>query len=683
MNAKRIIALLLFVLLSGHALPQKKSSIVLVGKSKSDGIWLRWAPNDITTWQLGNKYGYTIERFTLKADGDLDQASKYNVTTTPLKPYSEDQFKKLTNPSDEVSTIEELLYHENFQAPYKQDDIGSILSKSRELENRFGMALLMCDFSIEAAQAAGLFIKDTRTEKGQRYVYRIKIVTQTIIEPTAIVLSATDEKPLPALKDLTVTFESRKATLTWSTILNKGAYTAYYIEKSTDGKNFKRLSDLPYVHMTQKLQSEEAHFVDSLDANNKTVYYRINGISPFAEAGPYSNVVSGQGKDNLGGLLIIREGKVVEGTRVRLVWEFPVNAEYQIAGFIVASSNNPNIAYQDVIKKPLPRSSREYMQETLFYNTYYILRAVDNNGVEITRSFPFLVQVPDQTPPANPTGLTGKMAKDGVATLTWNANTDKDFMAYRVFRSNSLHEDFVEVTKEFIPKPYFIDTVNIRVLNKKIYYYVVAVDKNYNPSDYSNLLTLTRPDIIAPTAPVFKETEMKNDSITLRWENSVSDDIKSYELVRIEKEDKLNRVIKTWYAKDSLTYYADKGVTLGKTYSYKIIASDSSDNKSTTTSREVFFESGVRKPVSNITVLTDREKKSITLSWKNEKTVSKCTVFRKMNDGKFVIHETLEGNIQSFTDKNIPINNIYVYKIQVSFGGGIKTQLSEEIKVNF
>jgi hypothetical protein len=684
---RRIIAFLLFFLLANSAFSQRKNAVVILAKPKVDGVWLRWAPADVTAWQLGNKYGYIVERFTLQPDGDLEPSSQKTLTPQPVKPYSLDEFRKLIQSSDEVSAIEELLYGEDFQNNYSANNISSVLSKTKELENRLGMTLLMCDFSIDASKAAGLFLKDANVQKDKRYIYRIRIAapvtTGSNVEPVATVVTFTDEKPMPGLNDLDATFGNHTVTISWSTILHKGIYTAYYIEKSEDGKNFKQLSELPYVHMSEQLQTETAHFVDSLDVNQKTFYYRIKGISPFAETGPYSNVVSGEGKDNLGGFLIIREGKVIENKRIRIAWEFPPTAETQISGFVVSASNNPKGPYIDLTKKPLLKTMREFFHETAFHNTYYILRAVDKLGVEITHSYPYLVQVADETPPANPTGLQGTMDKTGVATLTWNKNTDSDMLGYRVFRSNSLHEEFVEVTKEILPKPYFIDSVNIRVLNKKIYYHVVAMDKNYNPSDYSNLLKLERPDVIAPTSPVFKKTEMKDDSIVLDWENSVSDDISKYELVRIEKEERLSRVIKTWRAADSLTHYADQALTLGKTYSYKIIAMDSAENKSEGSSREVFFETGVRKPIKDIKTLADREKKIIELSWKNENPGVKCIVYRKMNDGKFVLYKTYDGNVESFVDKNIPINNFYAYKIQTILKAGIKTRLSEEVTVNF
>jgi hypothetical protein len=682
----RFLVVLILILITHTTFSQRKNTVLILGKSKQAGVWLRWAPTDVSTWQLGNKYGYIVERFTLLPDGELEQGSQVLLTQTPLKPYTNEQFNILANLPDEVSAVQELLYSEDLNKSYSSDDIGAVLSKSKELENRFGFILLMCDLSQDAAVAAGLFLKDPSAQKGKRYIYRIKLGTtlpNIKIEPSTAVIAVVDEKPLQNIKDLQVTFGDKKATLRWSTILHKGIYSAYYIERTDDSKNFKKLSEVPYVHMTQKINSDEAFFVDSLDVNQKKYFYRISGISPFAETGPYSNIVSGEGIDNLNGFLIIREGKVLEQKKIRVAWEFPPEAEKQIAGFYVASSATPAGPYVDVNKKVLLKTVREFFNETPYYNTYYILRAVDKNGNEITRSYPYLVQVADETPPNIPSGLTGTMSKSGVASLKWNANTDKDLLGYRVFRSNTLHEEYVEVTKEILPNPIFIDSINLHALNKKIFYRVIAVDKNYNPSDYGNLLELKRPDIIAPTAPVFIKADFKQDTIELQWHNSVSDDVAKYELIRMEKEDKLNRVIKTWYPADSLTRFTDLSLTLGKTYMYKIIAYDSADNKNIGNSREIFFETGVRKPVAEIKATAEREMKQITISWKNESTAVKVFIYRKINDNTYSLDETLDGNAESFIDKSIRINNIYGYKIQAVYKGGIKSLLSSETKITY
>src|SRR5690606_31603610 len=72
---------------------QYKSSISVLAKSKQDGLWLRWAPVDPIFWKLGNKNGYTIERITLKADGEMEPDSKIILTPSPARPASATEFE--------------------------------------------------------------------------------------------------------------------------------------------------------------------------------------------------------------------------------------------------------------------------------------------------------------------------------------------------------------------------------------------------------------------------------------------------------------------------------------------------------------------------------------------------------------------------------------------------------------
>jgi uncharacterized protein len=677
-----LICLFVTVSASGQNVPV---GIQVLSKTKADGVWLRWAPANAAVWSLGNKYGYKVERFVLQPDGTLENPQG-EILAPQIKPVSEQAFDQLANEVEEAAVVQEMIYGENSKKSFDPVGRGSILARNREMENEFGIALLMCDLNRRVAQAAGLFLEDPAAQKGRRYIYRISVNFQPPnqpIESGVVVVDVKEEVPLTKINDLAVQFGDHKATLQWSTVLHRGMYSAYYIEKSTDGQKFSRISDLPYVHLTQSLNSENAFYVDSLVANNASVSYRIQGISPFAEEGPVSNVISGAGKDNLSGLLVIREGKAVPPKSTTIKWEFPVEAEKQIAGFKIGRSNLADGPYKDVGSSIIQKNIREFSDETSFYNTYYVVRAVDAQGREVSRSFPFLVQIEDTTPPTIPVGLKGEVDKQGVVRLTWNENTDADLIGYRVFQANTLSEEFTEVTKDIQVTPAFVDSLKIKVLNKDVYYKIVAVDKNYNPSEYTLPLKLKRPDVVPPVPPVFTSAEVTNGKVVLKWENGVSDDVASMELVRLEKEDRTSRSIMSWRPPTLGTTYMEPFLTLGKTYRYKLTVVDSAGNKSETLSGEIFYETGVRRPVQNLQSTIDREKKSITLQWKNDGQATKCFVYRKKNDGAVTLYQTLDGNVTTFTDRGMTANNTYTYQVQIVFPKGIKSLISEEHSVKY
>jgi fibronectin type 3 domain-containing protein len=677
----------LFIFITGFyasfAQDQQQGIKILV-KAKKEGIWLRWAPENAAIWQMGNQYGYKVERFTLLPNGELLSNTPVILTNIPLKPLPLKDLELLSQTAEDAEVLGELIYGEKPGKALSMDNPLGMLANSQELENRFGMALLVSDMSTQVAEAAGLFFKDSSAVKDSKYIYRISLAAQAQgaqIEPAVAVVEATDEAPLIQPKDLKANFSDKSVTLNWQTLTHKGVYSAYYIEKSTDGKKFDRITDLPYVHMSEQLISTTAYYVDSLEKNQQKYYYRIQGITPFGEIGPYSDIVSGEGKENLAGLLILRSAKALGNKKALLTWEFPKEKEAHITGFKLSRSSSPDGPYKDTHKKLLAISKREHTDQVEFYNSYYVISAIDKSGAEMAHSLPFLLQIEDNDPPAVPTALKGSVDTNGVTNIYWKPNTDNDLLGYRVFKANKAEDEFIEVSKEILPEPQFEDVVNIVVLDKKIYYKVVAVDQNYNTSDYSSHLELSRPDIIPPAPPAFTTVEIKGTAVVLQWINSVSEDAVSYTLSRASQSDTGSTIVATWGANKPKNSFIDKSIELGMSYRYYLTAADSTGNKSYASSREVFFETGFRKSVSNLAASADRYKKTINLQWKNDSLVEKCIIYRKKNDGQFSIYQTLAGNIESFTDKNIQISNTYSYKIQLIKAGGLRTMLSKEAKV--
>ena len=102
-------------------------------------------------------------------------------------------------------------------------------------------------------------------------------------------------------------------------------------------------------------------------------------------------------------------------------------------------------------------------------------------------------------------------------------------------------------------------------------------------------------------------------------------------------------------------------------------------------SRVVYFEPGIRTAIQKITPVINRDKKEIVLNWdyQNKDDITKTLIYRAKGENPFILYQTLEDNPQSFTDKNLTPNTIYKYKIKLFFKGGIASELSKEIRVNY
>lgn len=682
---------------------QSNRSIEVIAQSKGDSIWLRWAPVTPVVWQSGNKYGYEIDRYELNEAGEIVTAQGLRLNPETLKPLRKEILQNTTDPTSDALALSELLYPEP-NATNNSIDPLQALTINEEIENRYGVALLLCDRSISTAKAAALFWCDTKITPGKRYIYKIGIAHQFTdfeIEPGITVADASPAKQPPAITDLKAEFRNQNVMLQWQTRFHRGIYSFYFIEQSTDGKIFKRVSDMPYAHMSKLSDAEEAYYVDSLNANYTLYHYRILGVTPFGETGPPSNVVSGRGKDDLAGTLIIRDATIVPTTTkpvprkakqnkpvnekksvVQISWEFPASHEKETASFIISKANSADGPFTD-INPPLEKSIRNHLDETTLNNTYYQVRAIDADGITVAQSYLYLVQIEDNTPPAAPNILSATIDKSGIATLQWQANTDPDLMGYRVFRTNSESEDPVEITKSILTHTQYIDTINLAVLNKEVFYYTIAVDKHFNASAYSKAFKVDRPDLVAPAAPRFTTVNIKRDSVELHWTNSISNDVHKYELARYEKENQLTKVIMSWTPQNPKNTFADISLQPGKKYQYKLTAIDSSGNTSTDYTQEFIFEPGYRPAVKEIKHEVNRETKSIRLSWNYSTPYEKCIIYRKINDGQFVLYKTLVSSDLSFLDNGIRINNQYSYKIQLIFSKGIRSALSEAVKVTY
>jgi uncharacterized protein len=687
MKSKSILLLLCCSTILANAQPTE-TSIQVLSKVNKQSVWLRWAPTEFSVWQLGNQHGYVIERFTIQQDGSIDLNAVAKLTPESIKPLTKEEFLKLDSSQDNIAAVGELIYTVEEQTKEKNGTSpAELLQKAGDQNNRFGMALLLCDLSYKTAEAAGLFFKDITAIKGSRYIYKIKLAAAAekiqAIEPGVIVVDVNESPPLKAFNDLRADFKNKTVTLSWPTFTHKGVYGAYIIEKSTDGKTFKSITDLPYISMSESAL-DEAHFVDSLENNGSTFSYRVKGISPFGEQGPPSNVVSGIGKDDMTGLISI-DKIALENKAVKLKWNFPVSYESKIDGFKISKANKADGAYADITKKVLPKKTREFSFDALPASAYFLVKAVDKEGKEVSVSFPYFHHVEDNTPPAVPSNLTGTINEKGVVTLSWQLNKDADIQGYRLFSSHNLKNEFVEITTTILTTPKFIDTVSLQLLNKHIYYKIVAVDQNYNASDYSKPVAVPIPDIIAPVPPVFTKAKVNGTAIDLEWILSSSNDVARYTLSRTSKVDTTKLLIQSWKKEKGLfgNKFSDTKVSLGGTYRYQLTAYDSTGNKATALSKEVVFETGLRKEVTEFSAAINRDSKTIQLRWAYDSPAKKVNIYRRKNEQLFSLYQSLPGDVKEFLDELITISNTYSYKIQLELDNGIKTELSKELKVPF
>jgi uncharacterized protein len=157
---------------------------------------------------------------------------------------------------------------------------------------------------------------------------------------------------------------------------------------------------------------------------------------------------------------------------------------------------------------------------------YFVVSAVTKSAMT-ANSLPYYVHVPDSLPPIAPVFLEGRIDFSGRVYLYWKHADESDVFGYHVYRSSDT-SDFICVSAQILNEPTYIDSIALNTEDANIYYRVVAIDRSFNPSPYSPILILKRPDIVSPTPPTFSAVNYDSLGATLKWYRSASNDVANY-----------------------------------------------------------------------------------------------------------------------------------------------------------
>jgi hypothetical protein len=687
MFLKFFVILFIFFSFSCFAYAQK---ISLATKSfvKKNTVLLRWAPIDKELWNLGVKYGYKIERITLSSVSIPDSTtfrSSTLLTSQSLRPRSNKDtsyWQTLIKQNRNAAILYSFLYPKVDKKP--------VTPKQKETVDQilYGLMLISCDHSTDIAKAAALFFNDSTANNNSIYAYRIQLFNapkNISLKQTIVVVDSRLLTALPKIDSLSGSFSKKRVELHWNVRKNKNDYSGYIIERSDDSTNFIAINKTPYVLASTEYEKERnyADYSDSISKLNNTYFYRICGLTHFGELGPTGNIIRVKTKVEINGFPIIDSTKSISNKRTIIFWKMPEAFDIKtLKGFVVSRSLKANGQYSFIGPSLLPPTALQFTDENSLYINYYKICAISTGG-DSAYSFPAMVQPEDREPPQIPKGISGSIDKSGVVKLQWVSNDEIDLRGYRVFRGNSPTEEFVEATKKIIGDTIFADTININTLTKSIYYSIVAVDFVYNNSDYSIPIKLARPDKLPPVAAPFVSLYFDSHSINIKWIRSSSDDISKYTLERQDKDQPTKTtIIKEWPANDTVTFFIDTAITEANTYTYILSTIDSSNNISRVVSSPIYFETGVRKKISTLSAIVNRTEKMIELKWQYQKPAIQNFILYKSKKGEPLrVLKTLSPGVNSFSDIQPYINNVYFYAIKAVFTNGAESELSDVLEL--
>lgn len=679
---EKIVLLLVYILFIQLSFSQKNTIEneikVLARPQISNKIMLRWGPTTPISFKKLSKYGYKLKRYTISISGQtLSKPIEKDLGV--FKPADPKEWMKIIEKNSNAAVMAQSLFGDSF-------DIGGvgnlqgIVNMSQEQEQRFTWGLYVADQDFKVAKLAGLGFEDFKVKSTEKYVYKVFSLVpkeEMDIKDGGVFVGVQDYMKLPKPLDLGAFFTDKQVVLNWNYAIHKQNYNSYFIERSEDGLLFENLNKLPYTTLNSggRIDSKRIYYVDSI-INGKTYHYRVKGRTPFGELSPPSDIAKGKGIKILAYVPKIKTKEVINKNKnVIIEWEFLAEGDDFIKGFELNKSNKVDGNYKSVIKN-IPVKTRKIQYDKLDPTNYFTITAVAKEGNSRT-SYPVLVQPVDSMPPVKPVGLEGKVDSLGVVTLNWKANVEPDMLGYRIFKGNNKNEEYSQLTVKPHIATTFYDSVSVKNLNNKVYYKIVAVDKRFNMSKYSAILTLKKPDFIPPASPVITSYKVKEEKVYLSWANSQSNDLEKHEVYR-KFRDSINLKLIATLPKDSLnieyTNWEDSNIEGGFDYQYLIKAVDENNLKSINT-KLITIQVPRFKLLTGVKSLgsyVDKQNAFIELFWKviDKKAIVEVMIYKGSKDDKMSLLRNVLPTINRIVDEDVKPNNIYSYILRPVFIDG-------------
>jgi len=693
----KTILILVYLGLTSHIGAQETSSkndslgiinmgvLHVIGKYYGDSVVLRWAPEKSEDWLIANNYGYQIKRLETSKFSILD-LDKAITLAEVVKPFPLEEWKTMLdkNPTLRYPAIAMESIYGDPTAQEKSKGVPDFYNETNVLANRHGFTLFAADVDKKAANLAGLRFVDKSAKANTEYMYMIVPLASKSISSlrTGTVDISTNSIPeLPTIKTSTEQLENR-VVLNWPREVYSIHYSGYFIERKENSGKFTPLNEVPYVHgydEDEKMINPYIRFADSLTNNNSTYKYRVRGISPFADLGPWSQTISVRQKDLSPPSSVSDLNAVfIDDKNMQLNWNIDQN-DNDIKGYNIYYAYKLDKDFVKLNEKIIPTKQLRYIHQNVnpYFNNYYYVTTVDKTGNE-SKSLPVKATVKDITPPSIPQNIQASADTNGVVTLTWDPGNDLDLLGFKVYFANAEYHEFSLITGTPINSTTYQDTITLKALDKYVYYKVMAVDKSFNYSIKSQAIKVKRPDIIPPSPALFKEYKVSEKGIYLKWARSSSEDVVEHQIFRKVETDSIWTKYKIFTGLEKS--FTDQNISPNIIYQYKIQAIDDSGLKSEIVNPVSLKSQPVNDHpiVEKINANFKDKENHVSLTWEYPiQSGNTFLIFRQIENYGFKTLTSLNGNITSFKDFDIHPGKSVKYCIKVLHDDGYRSDFGK------
>lgn len=550
-------------------------SISLLARHYGDSVVLRWAPQRPEYW-----YAHLHQPVLVARREVAPHPGEYEIISDSIRLMSETALEQLAARRPDHPLLIVLLQnaYRDWENSLYDGQVATMLEKADNLNNRWSLILFAADQDPFVAQAAGFRYTDKNIEEGITYAYKVFIPGQ---------MSGVDHKVVhPDIRTFRPMiyqgFQRDSAlVLQWQKRMHDAHYSAYHIERSSDGKTFERLTSLPYVQAFSQDPQLQSHFYTYTDrvSDGQTYHYRLIGMDAFGEESVPSAPILLKARDKSPPstpYLMVKADSLQKGVLVS--WSYADAADaHQVMVWYAQGADDPK-----PVSDVLNASTTSFLHHPEDFNgmSHYSITVSDTIG-NICRSENVLLRVPDFAPPSQPSHLVSVTDTTGLIRIRWEPASEKDVIGYFVYAADGTRRHFDRLTPKLYPFYQYTDTVDVHTLTEKRYYFIVAVDDAYNYSPPSDTLEVDRPDVTPPSPAWIQSFTVTDSSVILHLVPSSSRDVARHVIQRRSSEDHEWTTIADWTQWPEDNRYEDHAVDGGQAYIYTVIAYDDQGYAST------------------------------------------------------------------------------------------------------
>ncbi|MEM8906624.1 MAG: hypothetical protein AAGD05_02155 [Bacteroidota bacterium] len=648
-------------------------------------LLIRWEPRTLEEWQNALQEGYQVKVYKGNSENNLALQS-----TETIQALSASEWDRAID--QQQDTLIRSFYEGAKSFLYMLPEVEEELKQSLEEEEGKTMQQTVDEFKLGYLVYAITYGYDLIRKAGLGYAvplekgstYRIEVQTGNY---TAYTFRHNDQARYgSSVPDLEAEFSDEKVTLKWETPAFKQYFYGYYLSISENGKRYTKVNEMPYINILDTLKGDPSYaFITEevpLERNYKNYWLQLKGMNYFGIESRLASVEKGYGFEVIEVMPTIKHADQTKDNHADIRWTLDQKYNRLIDHFEIYRSDELDGGYQSVYTD-IAASDRSVKVPMEHNRNYFSVAIVPKDG-PVIRSFAVFIMGQDTIPPEVPQNFKGEIDSLGIVTLTWDQNTEEDLWGYKVFRSEYLNDEFGSLHASPIQDSFLVDTVNLHSINDQIHYTIIALDKRNNRSAFAPIISLERPDTIAPTAPLVRVVKFLEDSIKVTWAASSSDDVVLHQLFRREINEVGWELIAEQTEVSDINIYIDTLFQLNKTYVYTALARDDAQLDSPP-SRPFSVNTQSKKPKVAFTrfdIDFDKESNTSTIRWdlQNENILEEIIVYRGPSREQISMYQIVEPGTSEIAQEVIGDEQWY-FLFRPIFNDGSQAELSDIILV--